>query len=280
MNPPRTGALGVPGACLHYQVRGSGPFLLILQGGDGDADASDGLAGQLEDSYTIVTYDRRGLSRTTLDEEAPPPGIATHTDDAHHLLTALTTEPAYVLGTSIGALIGLELASRHAWQVRTLVAHEPPVLQLMSGSERAVVESALEEIDEAQRRGGVLAAIRKTGELLQMDFSDREADAPLPQAIRHRAANLEFFRKYDAPAAHSYQPDIAALKTTTARIVIAVGRTSRGIWPHRAAEVLADCLGQEVVEFPGAHNGFVLHPRAFAARLREVITGTPGDGRG
>ena len=30
--------LRVPGAEIYYKVRGTGPFLIILQGGDGDAD--------------------------------------------------------------------------------------------------------------------------------------------------------------------------------------------------------------------------------------------------
>src|SRR5438876_969143 len=64
--------LQVPGASLYYKVCGSDPLLLILQGGDGDADGSDNLADHLVDYYTVVTYDRRGLSRSKLDEPLEP----------------------------------------------------------------------------------------------------------------------------------------------------------------------------------------------------------------
>ncbi|GAA3161133.1 hypothetical protein GCM10020001_101740 [Nonomuraea salmonea] len=68
-----TGHLPVPGATLHYEVRGAGPALLISQSGEGDARRSTDLADHLLDSYTVITYDRRGLSRSALDRPPPRP---------------------------------------------------------------------------------------------------------------------------------------------------------------------------------------------------------------
>jgi pimeloyl-ACP methyl ester carboxylesterase len=96
--------LHVAGATLFYRVRGSGPTLLILPGGDGDADTTKTLCDELVDHYTVVTYDRRGLSRSTIDGPVESLTLGTHRDDAHCLLAALTNEPASVLGSSIGAL--------------------------------------------------------------------------------------------------------------------------------------------------------------------------------
>ncbi len=104
-----------------------------------------------------------------------------------------------------------------------------------------------------------------------LNFADREPDVVLPQPTPQRAANLEFFHAYDAPAAHSYRLDIVALKQASARIVPAGGSTSREMWTHHSAEALADQLGIAFVEFPGGHNGPILHPRAFAERLRYVL---------
>ncbi len=271
MSPTKSDTLRVPGASLYYKVRGSGPLLLILQGGDGDAEGSNGIADHLVDHYTVVTYDRRGLSRSKLDDLAQPPRLETHSDDAHRLLAALTTEPVFVLGNSIGALIGLDLVARHSEQVRTLVAHEPPALELLPDAERTHVVRAQEDVEETYRREGVAAAMRKGLANIGLNFEDREPDVVLPQPTSQRAANLEFFRTHDAPAAHRYRLDIAALQAAATRIVPAGGRTSREIWTHHSAEALADRLGTEFVEFPGGHNGHVLHPRAFAARLRDVL---------
>jgi len=105
----KTGRIRVEGAGLYHEVRGSGPLLLILQGGDGDAGRTDDLAERLATRHTVATYDRRGLSRSPIDDPADPPTLRTHAEDVHRLLAALTDEPALVLGSSIGALIGLQL---------------------------------------------------------------------------------------------------------------------------------------------------------------------------
>jgi len=252
-------------------VCGSDPLLLILQGGDGDADGSDNLADHLVDYYTVVTYDRRGLSRSKLDEPFEPPRLETHSDDTHRLLATLTTEPALVFGASIGALIGLDLVAHHPEQVHTLVAHEAPASELLPEAERTSAARAQEEVDETYRREGLAAAMRKGLAQSGLNFADREPDVVLPQPTPQRAANLEFFHAYDAPAAHSYRLDIAALKKISTQIVPAGGRTSRKMWTHHSVEALADQLGTAFVEFPGGHNGHVLHPRAFAERLRDVL---------
>src|SRR5262249_35545085 len=155
MSPLATGTLHVPGATLYYQTQGSGPLLLILQGGDGDADGASALAEQLAAHYTVLTYDRRGLSRSTVDDRAATLSLATHSDDAHRLLAALAVEPALVFGASIGALIGLDLVSRHPEQVRTLVAHEPPATELLPDADRARARRAQEDVEETFAREGI-----------------------------------------------------------------------------------------------------------------------------
>ncbi len=271
MKSVQTGMLQVPGARIYYEVRGSGPLLLVLQGADGDASGSVALVDQLVNHYTVVVYDRRGLSRSTYDEGATPPGIHTHSDDVHCLLDALTTEPALVLGISIGGLIGLELVARYPYQVRTLLAHEPPAMALLPDEERIPIERFYEEVEETHRQKGLLAAMRLDMGMLRMDFSDREPDVVLPPPPPQRNDNLEVFRKYDSPASQVFKPDIEALRRTTTRIIFAAGERSRGIWPFRTTEVLAGLLGKEILEFPGGHNGPVLHPRAVASRLRDVL---------
>jgi acetyltransferase/esterase len=86
---PTANTLPVPGASLHYQIRGCGPVLLLISGGNGDAASFDLLAGSLGDRYTVVAYDRRGFSRSRLDGPVPLRRIETDSDDAHRLLNRL-----------------------------------------------------------------------------------------------------------------------------------------------------------------------------------------------
>lgn len=56
--------------------------------------------------------------------------------DVHRVLQAVTHEPALVFGSSGGAVTGLALATRHPEQVRTLVAHEPPLVEVLPDAEQ------------------------------------------------------------------------------------------------------------------------------------------------
>lgn len=271
MSLTKSDIIQVPGACLYYQTRGSGPLLLILQGGDGDADGSDSLVDHLGEHYTVITYDRRGLSRSKLNEPFEAPCLETHSDDAHRLLAMLATEPVLVFGASMGALIGLDLVARYPEQIRIFVAHEAPTLEPLPDAERTSAAQAQEEVDEIYRSEGLAAAMKKKLAQSGLNFADREPDVVLPQPSSYRAANLAFFYAYDAPAAHRYRLDMAALKKAAAQIVTAGGRTSREMWLYHSAEALASQLGTAFVEFPGGHNGYVLHPRAFAERLHDVF---------
>jgi len=60
--------LKVPGATLYYEVRGSGPVLMMMPGGPADAATFRRMEGELASRYTVVTYDPRGLSHSTLGE--------------------------------------------------------------------------------------------------------------------------------------------------------------------------------------------------------------------
>src|ERR1035441_637300 len=183
--------LGVPGAMLYYKTQGHGPPLLMLQGGDSDADGTDALAAHLIDHYTVLSYDRRGLSRSSVDDPSAPVDLSTHCDDAARLLAAVTDEPALVFGTSIGALLGLDLVSRHPESVRLLVSHEPPATELLAEPERSQALREQKDVEEAYRNDGVAEAMRKFVALAGVRFDDREPDVTLPEPKPERIANLK-----------------------------------------------------------------------------------------
>jgi len=257
----------VPGATIHYQVRGAGPVLLIVMGGGGDADAGRGIAEPLSDRFTVVTYDRRGLSRSTLDDPDERPTIRTHSDAAPRLLAEITDEPARVFGTSLGALIALDLVARHPEQVSVLVAHEPPLPQLLSGAERAEA-ARLGAAIESGTRGPEWEAVMRS---IAVDHGDREPDVDIPTPSAQAIANSEFFRLRDARAAHRHVTDLDALRDATTLIVPAAGERSGHAFPHRAALALAERLGTEPAILPGDHAGFATRPRAFAAALATLL---------
>jgi pimeloyl-ACP methyl ester carboxylesterase len=270
-NVAKDDKLRVEGATIFYRIGGSGPLLLILPGGHGDADTADGLYKQLIDQYTVVTYDRRGLSRSEIETPGQNLTLATHSDDAHRLLARLTNESALVFGSSISALIGLDLIARHPRQVRLLVAHEPPAWELLSASEREHAIRLQEEAEDAFRREGAEAAFKRFVTLAAVDYNDREPDAVVALPTSEHLADLSFFFTYDSPAVRQYHLDLGALHASAKQIVPAVGESAPNSAPHKAARALAAELGREVVAFPGGHTGWLLRPKGFAKKLAEVF---------
>jgi pimeloyl-ACP methyl ester carboxylesterase len=268
---PKNDVLRVFGATLFYRVRGNGPLLLILAAGHGDADTTDALCEKLSDRYTVVTYDRRGLSRSTIEAGAGSPTITTHSEDVHQLLAALTPDSSIVFGSSNGALIGLDLVTRHPEQVRILVAHEPPAWELLPDAERDRAIRASNDVVKTFHTEGASAAHQKMAAIAGIDYEDREAEVALPRPGPQIAANMEFFFAHDAPSVNDYRLDIAALKVTPTRIVVAGGQSSRDSAPHQCAAALAVRLGKTLVEFPGGHTGWLLRPNGFAGELSHVV---------
>jgi pimeloyl-ACP methyl ester carboxylesterase len=189
MDQSRTDTLKVSGATLHYEVRGTGPVLLLIPGGPTDADVFTPIREVLSDHYTVVTYDPRGLSRSPLDGEPEDTSVQTFADDAHKLLAGLGTEPAYVLGNSGGALVGLELVSRHPAQVRALVAHEPPLDRLLEDSDEHA--RVTREIHDTYRREGLGLAMGKFLAATGLDQGESQPPDDPPPEMAEAIARMQ-----------------------------------------------------------------------------------------
>jgi pimeloyl-ACP methyl ester carboxylesterase len=237
---------------------------MMLSGGAAGADGFGSVASCLAADYTVVTYDRRGLSRSPLDDPSQDPAItiAKHSEDVHRILTALDAAPALVFGSSIGAVIGLDLLIRHPGDVRLLIAHEPPV-----GSPQAGEED--EDEDEVPATAGdAEAALRQFAASLTPKNM-----MPLPYQADDgtRACNSEFFMAHDGPAVQRYELDFDTLKRLTAQVVIGGGRDGREFSPYASASQLAERLGISLREFPGHHAGYAVYPAEFAESLRQAL---------
>src|SRR3954454_3560521 len=153
-----THSVTVPGARLYYEVRGAGPLVLVIGSPMASADFAS-LADALAGDHTVVTYDPRGHANSTIDnpeEESTPESRA---DDIAAILDDLGAESADMLGSSGGAVTGLALVARHPGRVRTLVAHEPPLLELLPDAEEQRLATA--DIVATFRAEALHAAWRK-----------------------------------------------------------------------------------------------------------------------
>jgi hypothetical protein len=119
------------------------------------------------------------------------------------------------------------------------------------------------------------AALQRFAAVAWVSFTDREPEVVLPTPGPGRAANFTFFLTHDAPAVRLHQLDVPTLQGLASRIVVGLGRDPASRGPGKCALALAALLHCESAAFAGTHNGWLTHPKAFAAQLDEVLRRPP-----
>jgi pimeloyl-ACP methyl ester carboxylesterase len=269
--------VSVPGATLHYEVSGSGPVLLLISGGGTDAAAFDGIVPQLAEQYTVVTYDPRGNSRSPYAGKPADERVDQAAEDALAVLDAVGAEgPAYVFGSSSGAITGMELLVRHPDRVRLLVAHEPPAVELLPDATSS--REFFLEVYETYRRDGRAAADRMFFGGIGVDEADElppleDLPPEFREVMERMDANSDVFYEHKLLPFTTYRPDVAALAALEDKLVPAVGHESSEVLPAEPILALSERLGWSVVAFPGGHGGYTSDPFEFATLLLRVLAG-------
>ena len=146
----------VNGVELFYEVNGAGDPLVLVHGSWGDHHNWDPVVPELSASFRVVTYDRRGHSRS--ERPAGQGSIYDDADDLAGLIDALELGPANLVGNSFGSIVSLNAAIRRPEVFATLVVHEPPLLGMLAGTR---FETALHEVN---RRTGAVVELLQAGE--------------------------------------------------------------------------------------------------------------------
>ncbi|MFJ4654790.1 alpha/beta fold hydrolase [Nocardia sp. NPDC088792] len=267
MTDSHSGTVPVPGGSLYYEVQGTGWDVLLIQGGIGDANATGQLVEQLVgDGARVITYDRRGLGRSTVDDTSTTT-IGLHAADVAALLTAVAGEPAVVVGASIGAVIALQLAVDHPDLVSALIAHEPPLPDVLREPDR---ERELDHVAELARTD-VRAAIRHMAGLAG-EQPELEPGAMPGRPRGDINATLTRFFAHDFPAVRTSGVDADRLRPVTAKVPITLTGGTGGSerWEYRCARTLAGDLGVEFVRIDGGHEAPATHPRSTAAAISKL----------
>ena len=260
---------------------GRPPLLMIGQPMTAEGFAA--LAPHMPDR-TVVTYDPRGLGRSTRNDGRVDNSPTVQADDVHALIEALGGGPVDMFASSGGAVTALALVAAYPDDVVTLVAHEPPLIAVLPDADAA--KRALVGVRDAyQSRGrsaGMAAFIAMTS--WRGEFTDEYLSRPAPDpAAFGMPADDDGSR--DDPllsdrswAITSYRPEVAALVAAPTRVVIAVGEESDGVFTGRTSQAIAALLGERPIVFPSHHGGFLGpesgypgKPEAFARKLRDVL---------
>jgi pimeloyl-ACP methyl ester carboxylesterase len=192
-----------------------------------------------------VTYDPRGIGHSTREDTTPDITPATQADDVHRLLSALGGGPAAIFGSSGGAVVGLALVAAHPDEVSTLVAHEPPVIELLP--DRDQVRAQFQDVYDTYRADGIGPAMARF--MVRAGLYEPPAHAPVsPEQLAEMYTDAEVFLAHLLRPTTNYRPDIEALRSAPTRIAT------------------------PATEFPGDHGGFVTHPAQSAQVLHQLLT--------
>lgn len=263
------GKLRVPDAQLHYEVRGDGP-LVVLVGAPMDARSFAPLADLLAADHTVLTTDPRGINRSAVDDRDRDSTPEMRADDLARLVTYLDAGPAAVLGSSGGAVSALALAQARPDVVHTVVAHEPPLDELLDDREQ--LRERTEDVIATFLAGDVVEAGRKFLAIANIDLPDEVFQQMFGRERDPQEAADEYFQHaHMLRPTTRWRPDLRALRWGSTRVVVGIGEESAGQLCDRTSKALAAALGIEPTYFPGGHIGFAEDPEAFSARLRAVL---------
>jgi pimeloyl-ACP methyl ester carboxylesterase len=134
------------GAKIIYEVRGSGPPLVLLHPFPTNRHFWEPLVPALESRYRLILPDLRGHGESGIGEGA---SMSNHAEDVHQILRECNVERAAFIGVSIGGYLLFEFWRRFRQQVALLVLSNTRA-QADSGEGRA---NRLKAADEVEKNG-------------------------------------------------------------------------------------------------------------------------------
>lgn len=248
------------GADLVYEYRGQGPVLLMIAGGGGHSARHDRLADALVDSYTVVSYDRRGNSRSTgeIDARDSESFMRQQAHDARVVIESIGDSAVFVFGNSSGANIALQLAIDHPDVVDAVIANEGPTLPLLPDADHW--QDFATRLHAMYLAEGSQQALRMFNAEL-VGFGDTGVSPP----------NLDVFFGIEYLPSVLFRPDLDALRANGTSVATAAGRASADAYYARTSRIQAELLGCPFIEFPGNHVGFTYAAPDFAVTLRATL---------
>ena len=242
-----------------FDVRGSGPVVVLLTGSNLDRRMWTREAEWLSKSYTVVRYDLRahGESDTATKEFS-------HLNDLADVLDTLKIEKATLIGLSAGAYIALDAALDLPGRVERIVLAGPGV----SGYTGKVPPSFPQEMYAAIQAKDY----RRVSEFLLK--SPVFAVAPESQAlVRQMVTENERLWTVDRALMKSQQPTFGRLDQVRVSTLVIVGEND--VFQRDHADVLAARVpGARLVVVPGGtHIVNLSSPKEFDAAVSAFLSG-------
>jgi pimeloyl-ACP methyl ester carboxylesterase len=270
----------VNGVALFHRRHGAGEPLVLVHGSWGHHRDWDAVVPALSRRHAVVAYDRRGHGRSAA---ARPATVHDHVADLAALVEALGLGPVHLAAHSYGASIALRAAARHPALVRSLVAHEPPLMRIVD--RRGPLAAAVREFEAANARteahlraGRLEEAARTFVDEIGLGAGSWERLPASARAAFVRSAPT-FLAEIDDP--DSLRVELPALSAFRGPLLLTGGGRSPPLYAA-VLDLVAAALPQAKRQtFPDAgHVPQLSHPREYVERVEAFLAAAAAGGRG
>jgi len=261
-----TGTISVDDGELSYELRGSGPPVVLLHGGLLDRRMWDAQVELLAPRCTVLRYDARGHGRSST-----PTGPFRPHEDLRLLLAGLGIPRAVLVGLSGGARIAADFAISHPEQVERMVLAAPG-LSAMTHQDPFV----LDQLDQVRKAGEArdLAALVECIVRMWVD-GPRRAPANVSAAVREECRVM--YR--DTLARHGFAMTMVSELTAVERAAEIVAPSLLMVGDQDSSDIhdIVDLLAAAAPEttklvLPGAGHMLNLEsPQAFHAAVTDFL---------
>jgi 3-oxoadipate enol-lactonase len=262
----------VNGLSIYYEIRGSGPRLLVISGTGGDLRRKPNIFdAPIASSFEILSYDQRGLGQTSRPDI--PYTMADYADDVNGLLDTVGWESSLVMGISFGGMVAQEYALRSSHKVERLVlactssggmgGTSYPFQELTHLPIEEYVHRVLELSDKRRDKAWQDANPEKFRALFDLTLSGLQVGADEP------GRQIGARRQLEARAGHDTYERLHALRMP----VYVCGGRYDGIATPANLEALQKQIPGALLElFDGGHLFFIQDSRAFE-RIEAFLKG-------
>lgn len=239
---------------IHYDVRGTGPALVLTHGYAATSRMWDPNIDDLAEHHTVIAWDMRGHGRSSAPHERDAYHADAPVDDLAALLDHLGAERAVIAGMSLGGYISLRFRVRFADRVSALIlVGTGPGFKRQDARERWN-RDAHRIADDIERRGS--AAL--TGGSVERRMGTHD---DLPGLV---LAGHHMLLQHDSSVIHS----LPAIDVPTLVVVGADDLPFRAAADYMAAKI----PGAELVVIDGAGHATNLdRPTEFNAAVRSFL---------
>ena len=273
---------------LFCRREGSGPILLLIHGVACDSEFFRETSAILAEKFTVISYDRRGYSRSIAAEGENDFSVWAHAEDAAEIIrleqkrnaedgqcpveagwqsdgcSADLSTGVFVAGCSAGGAVAAALATKYPELVRQVFLHEP--LMRGSGELAAEQDAFWEKLRKSTEKHRIITCMMHF--VNAMGGMNREKEGQSLEQQSRNLKNLELFLEKEMDSFSGLKLDDFDISVP---VTVACGSDDREGMFHRSAHQAAEAKGWKYVTVPGYHNFASDEPEAFAKCLTEVF---------